>query len=144
MFGCCCCCYHYSTRQISVVDTIIFAKLNKPPPPPSVLEINKTPRELNRGFTLNVFLDRNVNKFTRPLIEYPYVLCVGLSSGGVSLFCKNKNNKSQVCFWIYQASALDSINRCPVFLNARGTNNCWFVAVRSGYLSVFCIMSWNV
>jgi len=48
-----------------------------------VLEISKTPRELNRGFTLNVFLDRNVNKFTRPLIKYPYILCVGLSSWGV-------------------------------------------------------------
>ena len=49
-----------------------------------------------------------------------------------------------MCFWIYQALALGSVNRWPVFLNARGTNHCWFVAVRSGYRSVFCIMSWNV
>ena len=48
-----------------------------------MLEINKTPRGLNRGFTLNVLLNRNVNKFTRPLIKYPYILCVGLSSRGV-------------------------------------------------------------
>ena len=49
-----------------------------------------------------------------------------------------------MCFWIYQASALDSRNRWPVFESASGTNHCWFVAVRSGYRSVFCIMSWNV
>ena len=41
-------------------DTIIFAKLNKPPPPLStkpisnVLEINKHPWVLNRGFTVQL------------------------------------------------------------------------------------------
>ena len=110
-----------------------------------MLEINKTPRGLYGGFTLNVFLDRNVNKFTRPLLKYPYILCVGLSLRVVvtdsSRFCWNKNNQWQVGFLIYQASPLDSINRWPVFLNERGTNHSWFVAVRSGYRSVFCIMS---
>ena len=48
-----------------------------------MLEINNTLSGLNRGFKLNVLLNRNVNKFTRPLIKYAYILCVELSSRAV-------------------------------------------------------------
>lgn len=54
----------YSTllpNSLLRTDTIIFAKLNKPPPPPistkpisNVLEINKHPGVLNRGFTVQL------------------------------------------------------------------------------------------
>lgn len=53
----------YSTllsNSLLRTDTIIFAKLNKPPPSLStkpisnVLEINKHPRVLNRGFTVQL------------------------------------------------------------------------------------------
>ena len=48
-----------------------------------MLEINNTLSGLNRGFKLNVLLNRNVNKFIRPLIKYAYILCVELSSRAV-------------------------------------------------------------
>ena len=48
-----------------------------------MLEINNTLSGLNRGFKLNVLLNRNVNKFTRPLIKYAYILRVELSSRAV-------------------------------------------------------------
>ena len=59
-----------------------------------MLEINKTPRGLNGGFTLNVFLVRDEKKFTRPVIKYPDILCVGLSSLGAIIQVSNVRTKT--------------------------------------------------
>ena len=59
-----------------------------------MLEISKTPRGLNGGFTLNVFLVRSENKFTRPVIKYLEILCVGLSSQGVIIQVSNVRTKT--------------------------------------------------
>ena len=57
-------------------------------------EINKTPRGLNGGFTLNVFLVRNEKKFSRPVIKHPDILCVGLSSRGAIIQVSNVRTKT--------------------------------------------------
>ena len=57
-------------------------------------EINKTPRGLNGGFTLNVFLVLNEKKFSRPVIKYPDILYVGLSSRVAIIQVSNVRTKT--------------------------------------------------
>ena len=43
---------------------------------------------------LNVFLVRNEKKFSRPVIKYPDILCVGLSSRGAIIQVSNVRTKT--------------------------------------------------